>query len=322
MKRLKPAYGIKRPIALSFVLLCCAVMLFLSACNLYESAEDKKSDSAKMEEAAIYIDKGQYEKAEGILTKIYDKNPDTKNPRLLQLLSNSISGQIGLDTFNVLKVADDLSDRDIDGGIDLVGMVLGDENDQLQKNEIEEHLDDLYTPAGNGFGDGAIAFLLQIDDRRTSDHAAQIGLLSLIDTVLLIGEIVSHDLDIDPITLTEQGLRDAYLDQGVSFPYNLPDTRTFVVDEPEGFPRIDRINENMERIKKAVDEILFLSGDTDPEDNALTEIFNDFYWALSGSDGGITYESLALYMTNLLDNQPSYPMPDEYSMPDEMDQPL
>lgn len=291
------------PLAIFCASLCCGLLFFLSACNLYESAEDKSSDKAKMEEAAILIDKGRYEEAESILNKLYNKDPETTNARLLQLLSNSISGQIGLDTFQVLEVIDDLDDGDSSGGIELTGMVLGDEVAWLSRDEIAEKLALLYSRYQESDGespyeDGAIALLNQIKNK-TMDHHAQLGLLSLIDTVLLIGETILYDLDIDGINLTEQGIKDAYNARNTIFPYN-PNMQNFVENEPAHFSRIERLNRNVRQIETSIDAILQLSGAENASENDLADIFNEFLNEITDSERNITFNQLVFYITQQL----------------------
>lgn len=277
------------PLAIFCASLLCG-LLFFSACNVYESAEDKSSDKAKMEEAAILIDKGRYEEAESILNKLYNKDPETKNARLLQLLSNSISGQIGLDTFQVLEVIDDIDDGDSSGGIELTGMVLGDEVAWLSRDEIAEKLVLLY--------DGAIPLLNQIKNK-TMDHHAQLGLLSLIDNVLLLGEIVLYDLDIDGIALTEQGIKDAYSAKNTLIPYN-PNTQHFVENEPAHFTRIERLNRNVGQIETSIDAILQLSGAENASENELADVFDEFLNEITDSERKITFNQLVFYITEQL----------------------
>lgn len=281
-----------RPLAISCTFLFFGLLLSLSACNLYEPVENKSSDKAKMEKAAIYIDKGQYEKAENIANKIYNKNPDTENAKLLQLLSNSISGKIGIDSFSVLEIADDLDDVDNSGAIDLVGRVLGDDEATLTKDKVKYSLDALYKSQ-----DGAIFFLEQIG-KKTMDHYAQLGLLSIFDTVLLIGDIIMFDLGDTTIKLTEEGIKNRYNELGIVFPNN-PDLENYVKNEPADFTRIERLNRNVKRIEESIDAILALTGSENPEDNDLADIFNDFLEDVTHEDK-ITLNSLVFYITGIL----------------------
>jgi tetratricopeptide (TPR) repeat protein len=282
--------------------LCCC-LLVLSGCNLYESGENKNSRKAKMEEAAICIDKGEYEKAESILNKIYNKNPETTNGRLLQLLSNSISGQIGIDSFRLLEIIDDLPDGNSSRGIDMTGLVLGDEAGRISRAGLAYKIDRLYLRYHNSEGnifyaDGAIAFLEQISEK-TPDHHAQLGLLSLVDSVLLLGEIIAYDLGVDTITLTKQGIKNAYISKNALFPYNAY-TQDFVENEPAHYTRIDRLNSNIQRIETSIEAILELSGAKNAEENDLADIFNDFLDEITNYQRKITFNQIVIYITNLL----------------------
>lgn len=262
-------------------LFCSLLLLVFSACNLYESAENKSSDKAKKEEAAMYIDKGDYDKALDILNKLYNKNPDTTDAKLLQLLSNASSGSIGIDTFSILEVADEIIDSG-DDGIELAGRVLGDEDGYLDRNTIRNNLITL--------GDSSIFYLEQIPEK-TEDHYAQLGLLSLIDTVMIVGDMIleqKKDEGVEKIKLTEEGIKELYADGYTDLPQSL-----FEKHE-------QRLNDNVQRMDDSVAAILSLSGGMLPEDNDFAEIFDDFLKEITDpQDGTITETTLNSYISNL-----------------------
>jgi|GEM_PF-2702729 len=291
MKPMNNAHGQSRRSFPVISLLCGLLILVLSACNLYESMENKSSDKAKKEDAAMYIDKGDYDKAFEILNKIYLKDPTTTDARLLQLLSNASSGKIGLDTFNILEVADELADGDTSGGIDLVGKVLGNEQGFLTKSDIDDKLFELQGTA--------IPALEQIGEKMTEDHHAQLGLLSIIDTVLTVGEIIIEDKELDDIELTEEGIKNLYGDSGFDKDNN-SEFKEFIDD------KVDNLNENIRRIERSIDAIASLSGTTDAKDNDLSEIFDEFLEETTKPvfvegewERQITYVSLDDYIRNL-----------------------
>ncbi len=290
MKLLNYAHGLSGR-SFPVIILTCLLLLVLSACNLYESAENRSSDKAKKEKAAIYIDNGDYDKAFDILNKMYLKDQTTTDARLLQLLSNASSGKIGLDTFNILEVADDLADGDTSGGIDLVGKVLGNEQGFLTKSDIEDKLFELQGTA--------IPVLEQIGEKMTEDHHAQLGLLSIIDTVLTVGEIIMEDKARDNIELTEEGIKNLYGDSGFEKDHDT-EFQEFVRD------KADNLNENIRRIEKSIDAIASLSGATEAKDNDLSEIFDEFLEETTDLvlvegqwERQITYESLDRYIRSL-----------------------
>ncbi len=261
-------------------LVCFLLLMALSACNLYECAENRSSDKAKKEEAGIHIDNGEYDKALDILNKLYNKNPDTTDAKLLQLLSNASSGSIGIDTFKILEIIDEIIDTDA-GGFDLVGRVLGDEDGYLEKDTIKTNLITL--------GQSSIHYLEQIPEK-TEDHHSQLGLLSLIDSVMIIGDMIIEQKEDDgKIKLTREGIRELYQDSYTD------DARLTLEDDNE-----KRLNDNVGRMNASINSILLLSNGTDPKDNDLTEIFDDFLEAITDTDGNITGELLNDYLASLV----------------------
>lgn len=310
----------KAPFIIPALLSCGLLLFFLSACNLYESAENKSSTKAKKEDARMAIDRGNYEKAYNILYPMYQKNPEAAGSDLLQLLSNALSGQIGLDTFSVLEIADDLADGDTSGGIDLVGKVLSvDRTGTMTKDEIQEKLNMLYelpnpenaAPVqqmapksgpqvfsaqinGDDPSDfftpesGAIFFLDEIQTK-TNDHFAQLGLLSIVDTVLILADIIMEDLARDDIVLTENGIRDLYNRQGFD---GMPAFQEVVETW------IPRLNNNVLHIQASIDAIIRIVGGS-PENNKLSKIFDEFLDEITDIDDKITYDSLNNFIRNL-----------------------
>ncbi|MGM0454299.1 MAG: hypothetical protein ACQERN_14165, partial [Thermodesulfobacteriota bacterium] len=163
------------------VFILSAAMLFVSSCdeNAFEFAEDDSNYEAKLESAKIQIDNSDYETAYNTLLDLDDSHPD--DPKVRQYLSNACAGMVGIDTYNVLEVADELSDSGVDNGIDLVGRVLGNEDFQLTADEVGDKQ--------NRLSGCAIENLNRIDDK-TDDQIVQQGLLGINNAVLTIANIV------------------------------------------------------------------------------------------------------------------------------------
>ncbi len=310
----------KAPFIIPALLICGLLLFFLSACNLYESAENKSSTKAKKEDARIAIDRGNYDKAYNILYPMYQKNPDAAGSDLLQLLSNALSGQIGLDTFSVLEIADDLADGDTSGGIDLVGKVLSvDRTGNMTRDEIREKLNMLYElpkaenaapvqhialktdpqafasqinnddPADSFSPESGAIFFLDEIQTKTNDHYAQLGLLSIVDTVLILAEIVMEDWERSEIALTENDLRTLYEGRGFD---DRPAFHEFVETW------LPRLNNNVLHIQASIDAIIRIVGGS-PENNKLSKIFDEFLGEITDIDDKITYDSLNNFIRNL-----------------------
>lgn len=263
-------------------LLClCFAIFALTGCegNMFEGFADDSSYEARLEEAMIALDDGDYAKAKSILTEL---NADYPNrPTILQYLSNASAGLAGIDTFNLLETIEAINEDDDAGSIDMIGQMLGDAEGMLTVDEIKEKIDNI---------NDAISALEAIDDP-TDDHIVQLGLLSLNRAVLTIGDVIADDRRIQTVTLTENGISNLY-------PGNTtPDFSDNLVDD-QGNNRLDTLTIDIQNINNSIDSITNISGED--SENDLSENFGDFSDEID-TDGvyGISTEDLEKFINDL-----------------------
>lgn len=263
-------------------LLClCFAIFALTGCegNMFEGFADDSSYEARLEEAMIALDDGDYAKAKSILTEL---NADYPNrPTILQYLSNASAGLAGIDTFNLLETIEQINDNPNAGSIDMIGQMLGDTDGVLTVDEIKEKIDNI---------NDAISALGAIDDP-TDDQIVQLGLLSLNRAVLTIGDVIADDRRIQTVTLTENGISNLY-------PGNTtPDFSDNLVDD-QGNNRLDTLTIDIQNINNSIDSITNISGED--SENDLSENFGDFSDEID-TDGfdGISTEDLENFINDL-----------------------
>lgn len=255
-----------------FLLLCFAI-LSIPGC-----LEDDSSYEARIEEARIALDNRDYARARSILLELRAEYGN--DPLVLQYLSNACAGLVGIDTFRLLEVIDDLIDMEQEGRIDMVGLVLGGTGGVLESDEIDEMIELLE--------DCTIAELLNIAEL-TDDQIVQLGLASLFKAALIIADIVIDDLGIVDITLTEEGLNTLY------GPQSPPD-----FDDIDIAGRLDSLSEDIVRIDNSIDAILVMANLTTAEQNDLAEGFEEFMNDIDPDiNGVVTQQELENYLINL-----------------------
>ncbi len=263
-------------------LLClCFAIFALTGCegNMFEGFADDSSYEARLEEAMIALDDGDYAKAKSILTEL---NADYPNrPTILQYLSNASAGLAGIDTFNLLETIEQINDNPNAGSIDMIGQILGDTDGVLTVDEIKEKIDNI---------NDAISALGAIDDP-TDDQIVQLGLLSLNRSVLTIGDVIADDQNLtgtETITLTEEEISALY--PGTTEPD--------FTDELTGNDRLTTLSTDLQNINDSIEIINTISGQD--SENDLSENFDDFSDEID-TDGvdGISTEDLENFINDL-----------------------
>jgi hypothetical protein len=98
------------------VLFGIAAVLLISAGGFLVSCDNGDSFSARLEDARIALDEGNYDLAKSILESL----PQTE--AVLEYLSNAIAGgDLNIDTFNIIITMDELDDEGSQGSIDIIG---------------------------------------------------------------------------------------------------------------------------------------------------------------------------------------------------------
>jgi hypothetical protein len=254
-------------------LLLCFTVLTMPGC-----LEDDSSYEARIEEARMALDDGDYAKARSLLLEL--KAEYGNDPLVLQYLSNACAGLVGIDTYTLLEVIDDLIDMEQEGRIDMVGLVLGGAGGVLQSDEIDEMIDLL---------ENCTIAELEIIAELTNDQIVQLGLASMFKAALLIADIVIDDLGIADITLTETGLNALY------GPTNQPDFSDIDIAD-----RLDSLSEDIVRIDNSVDAIIAMLGLDAEDKNDLKDSFERFINDIdSVADGIVTQAELEGYLIGL-----------------------
>jgi hypothetical protein len=263
------------------LLFLCFAMFSITGCpgeSLFNWYADDDSYEARIEEAIIALDDEDYSKALNILEDLEEDYPD--DSLVLQYLSNACAGMAGIDTFNFLEVIDQLIDKDQAGRIDMVGLVLGGHDARLSGEEIDTKIELL--------GDCAILKLLSIDDPN-DNQIVQLGLVSLFHAALTIADIVMDDLPtIDSIVLTEEGLNSLY------GPGNLADFSGIDITD-----RLDDLSDDIARIDESIYTILEMLDLDSPEENDISESFNEFSQDIDPDGDGVSQDNLQNYINGL-----------------------
>jgi hypothetical protein len=174
------------------------VALFAAALT---GCDNGGSYEAKLEDARIAIDDGNYAQAKSILQTL------PRTPEVLQYLSNAIAGEdLNLDTFNIITTLSELDDSGNTGSIDMIGKIIGDDNDQLTPEEIAAKLAsateaiDLFKEIAMDEGTGM--------DGLSDDQKIQVGLLAIARTVLTLADMISREMSDQTVVMTEEWIRD------------------------------------------------------------------------------------------------------------------
>lgn len=180
------------------------LIIGLTVCFLiipFTGCDDTDSYEAQLEEARMAIDDGNYTLARSILEGL----PQTID--VLMYLSHAIAGgELNLDTFNIISTLEDLGDSGNSGSIDMIGLIIGNDSNQLSSTEIDSKLASA-TEAIELFKDIA-ALQGKTMEELSDDHKLQIGLLSITRTVLSIADMISDELPGEDVGLTESWIQD------------------------------------------------------------------------------------------------------------------
>lgn len=265
------------------VILFSALFIFAGCSgNVFEGVSDDDSDDAKLEEARMALDDGEYNQAARILEALldWDLNDPQDTPeadtQALAYLGHAYAGLAGLDTLDLLDIIDELDKNGDSGSIDMAGLVLGDEEGDVTAGEAAAKLANLNT---------AIRSIEEIEDQfgsLTDDEAVQRGVLAVARTAMVLAQVVLSDQGSQSVRLTEDGIDALYT--------GTPDLDGDVSDTQLGY-----LSDDIEAIQEAI-----LALDGIGSDNDLSENFDEFEQDLN-SDGGtnITIDEVEQYLGSL-----------------------
>jgi hypothetical protein len=236
--------------------------------------DNKDSYEAKLEDARIALDNGNYAEAKAILASL------AQTPEVLQYMSNAISGgDLNIDTLHIIQTLDTLKD-DNQGSIDMVGKLLGaDANGILTCSDIDKKL----TSVNEALQ--LFKTISTMNGSLTDDQKLQRGLLSVSRTILTLARIISCDAGVSPVYMTEQWIKA----NRASFLININVSNIDAHTNPN---YIQTINEDLDNIEIAA---LVVTGTNDFKTN-----FDGFRNDLDTSgDGTITGQEIKDYLSNM-----------------------
>lgn len=247
--------------------------------NAFEWLADDNSYEARIEEALIAMDDGDYARARAILTALQAEYPN--DGTVAQYLSNALAGLAGLDTLNLLETIDQLDASGDLGDIDMVGLVLGDADGNLTADEIDSKLSDL---------GAAIDALTDLgEENLTDDQKVQLGLLSLNHAALIIADILADETGVPEITLTEEGIEQLFDD----YTPELSD----LSDADDITNKLAELSEDINNISGSIDAISSIVGGD--SDNDLSDSFDEFHNDVAGDDDVVTEDELENFLQTI-----------------------
>ncbi|MFH2065557.1 MAG: hypothetical protein ABIK15_10200 [Pseudomonadota bacterium] len=241
--------------------------------NILEGLADDDSFEAKLEEARIALDKGEYDKAIDLLTVLDNENPG--NATIQQYLSNAYAGLAGLDTFNLLMTIEALDDSNNSGSIDMMGLILGDSNGLITASQLQSKLENL---------ENAIHILEGISSPN-NDHKVQLGILAVAHISLTLGNIVLEDQGGTSVTLTEDALASQYSS-----------------GQPAEFSNVSPATLNTSGLTADlgyIGEAVIALDSNSSQDNDLSQDFSQFQSDIDNDgDGSVSESNLETYINN------------------------
>lgn len=258
------------------VILIAGLFMFLAAVSMM-GCDNNDSFEAKLEEARMALDDGNYDRAKAILETL----PGTV--QVLEYLSNAIAGgELNLDTLNIISTLEDLDDEGNVGSIDMIGRIIGDGNNQLECSEIVAKIE-AATEAIQKFKD--IAALMGVTEEGLTDNQkTQLGLLSVTRVVLTLAHRICVKTG-GPVIMTEAWIQ-----------ANRGDFTPLITDEEAGTEEVQgdlaRINEDLVYIGYTIDVFA--------DSNDMKDDFEEFRSEIDADDNGtVTYGELNDYIAGL-----------------------
>lgn len=259
-----------------FLMLFICITLIVSVMT---GCDDEDSTEAKLYDAEQALDDGNWSKALSILNSMGTQE------EVLQYLSNAYAGQVGINTFDLLNTIDELDDQNDSGSIDMIGKLIGDENDVLTCSTISTKLE---TISNAIFNMKQITDLLAItlDD----DQNVQLGLASLTRTILIIAKLICIDTDEVEVKMTEAWIKN-YWDTHPGF--EIAAATWTSVDANLGESYEDMLNDDITNVANAVAAM--------SDGNDIKEDFDQFMAEIDNgiNDGIISIDELNYYLREM-----------------------
>ncbi len=192
MKKRQEVLGKLSRFSTFFLIICLSVFIVS-----FTGCDDEDSYEVRLEDARMALDEGRYAAAKAILVEL----PQTIEVK--EALSSAIAGfDLNLDMYSIILTMDELEEGGDTGSVDMIGLVIGGDSDQITGETIAEKL-----LAANE----AILLYKDIADMKgigidglSNEQKLQLGLLCITRTVLTIGSLISDELPAGTkLTLTE-----------------------------------------------------------------------------------------------------------------------
>ncbi len=248
--------------------------------------DDNDSGQAKLFDAKQALDNGDWDKAIIILDSLGESE------EVLQYLSNAYAGQVGINTFELLETIDELDNEnsgiDKSGSIDMIGKLIGAEEDVLTCETISEKLKTI-SEAINKMEDIYSELMIDLD----KDQTVQLGLASITRTVLIIAKLICLESGETEIKMTEEWLTQYYENHPE---FEIKEYTWASIDDYTGESYQKMLNDDINNVRKAVDEML--------DNNDIKDDFNQFMTEINNGNGGdntdeITIDELNSYLSEM-----------------------
>jgi hypothetical protein len=269
------------------VTLIIGLFMFLAAVSM-TGCDNGDSYEAKLEDARIALDDGNYDRAKSILATL----PETAE--VMEYMSNAIAGgDLNLDTLNIISTLEDLDDQGNTGSIDMIGTIIGDDDNQLTCEEIVDKIHSA-TAAIELFNDIAALNGGGIQDL-SDNQKTQVGLLSITRIVLILAHRICVKTG-GPVTMTEawiQENRDAR-EGWAGFTPLITDQEwnDDNGEDPDGVrANLIMINEDIVNIGYTIDVFA--------DSNDMKDDFEEFKNELANGDDDVSYGDLNAYIAQL-----------------------
>jgi len=256
-------------------LICLCLAGFLISCdgNLFEGISDDDSYEARLEEGLMALDDEDYDKAVDLFRDL--REDYSSKEEVCVYLSNALAGQTGIDTFSLLETIDEMEDTDDEGSIDMIGLLLGDAQGEIESPQVRDKRDLLAE---------AKAAIENCIDSLDVDERVQTGLLGLADAALIIANTVMKDLGLTSLVLTEDGLDTLY--------DSLPGFDDADISDAE----LQELNDSLDDVADAVKALEDLLGEGESD---ISVSFDEFLQDVDPGSDGVDRNDLDQYIQNL-----------------------
>lgn len=260
-----------------FILFVCITMIIA----VMTGCDDDDSSQAKLFDAQQALDNGDWAQARAILGTL------STSEIVLQYLSNCETGELGINTFDILSTISDMENEN--GSINMIGNLIGNSSNKLVCTDTSDEITSIAVKLATI--DEGIYNINQIHDllgiTLNADQTVQMGIASITRTVLIIAKMICEQTTGETeIELTETWIND-----------NKADFLPFTVSTSWTSTYMAKINDDITNIVNAA---AALTGENDIKDDLTAfkaEIDNGD--GATAGDGIIDLSELNYYLDNM-----------------------